>query len=136
MDVKMFLDEYLHWVAEGLHCPLILQEMFLQATHSGRREAEQMICQGLQHSLPHLDPQADISTIQSMGPWTSREEIRGIYHQVYKLKRLHGSLPCGPEWAGELMMDVVSSLKNCLRQNEDELPSGWQELELADTCQM
>ena len=40
MDVKMFLDKYPHWEAEGLHCPLILQEMFLQAAHSGRREAE------------------------------------------------------------------------------------------------
>ena len=44
MDIDMFLDEYPHWEAEGLHCPLILQEMFLQATHMGRREAEQMIC--------------------------------------------------------------------------------------------
>ena len=29
MDVEMFLDEYLCWEAEGIHCPLILQEMFL-----------------------------------------------------------------------------------------------------------
>ena len=40
MDAKMFLDEYPHWEAEGLHHPLILQEMFPQATHSGRRETE------------------------------------------------------------------------------------------------
>ena len=44
MYIDMFLYEYPHWEAEGLHCPLILQEMFLQATHMGRREAEQMIC--------------------------------------------------------------------------------------------
>ena len=25
MEVEMFLDEYLHWEAEGLHHPLILQ---------------------------------------------------------------------------------------------------------------
>ena len=46
MDAKMFLEEYPYWEAEGLHHPHILQEMFLQAAHSGRREAEQMICQG------------------------------------------------------------------------------------------
>ena len=40
MDVDMFLDEYPHWEAEGLHCPLILQEMFLQAAHMGRREVD------------------------------------------------------------------------------------------------
>ena len=40
MDAEMFLDEYPQWEGEGLHCPLILQEMFLQATHSGRRETE------------------------------------------------------------------------------------------------
>ena len=40
MDVDMFLDECPHWEAEGLHHPLILQEIFLQATHSGRREVE------------------------------------------------------------------------------------------------
>ena len=85
MDAKMFLDEYLHWEAEGLHCPLILQEMFLQAAHSGRKEVEQMIHQGCQHGLLHLDPQADISAVQAVGPQTSREEIRDLYYQVYKL---------------------------------------------------
>ena len=40
MDIKMFLDKNPCWEAEGLHCPLILQEMFLQAAHSGRQEAE------------------------------------------------------------------------------------------------
>ena len=43
MDAEMFLDEYPHREVEELHCPLILQEMFLQAAHLGRREAEQMI---------------------------------------------------------------------------------------------
>ena len=32
------------------------------------------------------------------------------------------------------MRDIVSSLKNHLRQKEDEPPSGWGELELDDTC--
>ena len=68
---------------------------------------------------------ADVSAVQSVEPWTSREEIRDLYHQVYKLRRMLRSLPlCGPEQAGELMRDVVSSLKNCLRQKEDELLRG------------
>ena len=94
----------------GLHCPLILQEMFLQAAHSGRKEAEWMICQGHWHGLPHLDPQADVSTVQAVGPQTSREEIRDLYYQVYKLWRLPGSPQCWPEWMKELVGDVVSFL--------------------------
>ena len=63
MDIDMFLDKYPHWEVEEQHFPLILQEMFLQATHSGRREAEQMICQGCWHGLLHLDPQADVCAV-------------------------------------------------------------------------
>ena len=97
MDADMFLDEYPHLEMGGLHCPLILQEMFLQATHSGQKEAEQMICRGHWHGLLCLDPQADISAIQSVGYQTTKEDIRDLCHQVYKLRRELGSLLCGPE---------------------------------------
>ena len=84
-----------------------------------------MPCRGCQHGLPCLDLQLDISAVQSVGPHTSREEIRDLYHQVYKLRRLPKSPLCGLEWAGELTRDVVSSLKNCLSWKEDELPREW-----------
>ena len=87
MDEDMFLDEYLPWEVEGLHHPLILQEMILRAAHSGRRVAEQMTCQGHQHGLPYLDLQADVSTVQLVGSQTSREEIWDLHYQVYKLRR-------------------------------------------------
>ena len=96
-------------------CPLILQEIFLQAAHSGWKEAEWMICWGHQHGLLYLDPEADISAIQLVGYQTTREKIRDLYHQVYKLRRLLGSPSCGPEQVQELTRDVVSSLKNHLR---------------------
>ena len=121
MDIDMFLNEYPHWEVEGLHHPLILQEMFLQAAHS-RREAEWMISWGCQHGLLHLDLQVDISAIQSVGPQTSRKEIWHLYYQVYKQRRLPGSPPWGLEWADKLVRDIVSSLKNCLMWKEDELP--------------
>ena len=38
------------------------------------------------------------------------------------MRRLPGSLPCGPELGGKLTKDVVSSMKNCLRQKEDVPP--------------
>ena len=71
-----------------------------------------MIHQGHQHGLLYLDPQADVSAIQSVGHQSTREEIQDLYHQVYKFRRLLGSLPCGPEQVHELIRDVVSSLKN------------------------
>ena len=117
----MFLEEYPHLEVGGLHHPLILQEMFLQAAHAGRRETEWMVCWGHQHSLLHLDPWEDVTAIQSVGPWSRREEIQDLDYQVYKLRRLPRSLLCGPEWADALARDIVSSLKNCPRQNEDEL---------------
>ena len=43
MDAEMFLDEYWHWEVGEFHYPLILQEMFLQAAHLGRKEVECMI---------------------------------------------------------------------------------------------
>ena len=68
------------WVSmlggRGATLPLVLQEMSPQAIHSGRREAEQMICWGHQHSLLQLDPQTDISAIWLVGPSNSKE---GIY---------------------------------------------------------
>ena len=92
-----------------------------------------MICLGHQHGLPCLDLKADVSTIWLVGPQTGREEIRDLYYQVYKSRRWPRSPPCRPEWAGELMRDIVSSLKNCLRQKEDKLLRGWRNSEFADT---
>ena len=132
MDIEIFLDEYPCWEVEGLHCPIILQEMFLQAAHLGRKQAECMVHRGCQHSLPHLDPQVDISAIQAVGPQTTREEIRNLHYQVYKLKRLTGSPPCGPEWMEDLTAKVVSSQKDWLMQKEGQPPGDMEEPGPAD----
>ena len=73
-----------------------------------------------------------MSAVQVVGPWTSREEIRDLYYQVYKLKRLPGSPVCGLEWMEELIADVVSSLKNYLRQKEGQPPGESEEPSPAD----
>ena len=43
MHAEMFLEEYPNWEVGGLHHPLIVQEMFLQAAHLGQKKAEPMI---------------------------------------------------------------------------------------------
>ena len=67
---------------QGLHHPFILQRMFVHATESGWKEAERLICHSCQGGLPRLDPKADVPAVQLMGFWTSREEIRELFHQT------------------------------------------------------
>ena len=75
-----------------------------------------MVCQGCIHSLPKLDPKADVSAIQLVGPQTSKEEFRALYYEVYKLRRLPGSPLWGLEQMEELATEIVSSLKDHLGQ--------------------
>ena len=56
-----------------------------------------------------------------------------LYYQISKLWRLPGSPLCGPEWIEELVRDMVSSLKNHLRQKGGQPPRGPEESKPADT---
>ena len=60
----------------------------------------------------------DVSTIQLVGPQTSKEEIQSLYLEVYKQQRLPGSPPGEPE----LMEEVVSSSKDCQWQKQRGAP--------------
>ena len=91
MDVEMFLEGQAGWEVDNPHCPIILHEMFQHAMEQGHKEAECMFHQGHQHGLPKLDPKADISAVQLVGPQTNREEFRALYYNVYGLQRLPGS---------------------------------------------
>ena len=54
-----------------------------------------------------LDPKADVSAIQLVGPQTSKEEIQSLYYEVYKLQRLLGSPPrqrAGTEGGGGVFL--------------------------------
>ena len=120
MDIETFLDGYAGWREGSNYCPIILHKMFQHAMEQGQKEAEQMICQGHQHSLPRLDPKAGVSAIQLVGPQTSKEEFRALYYEVYKLRRLPGSPPWELEWMEELATKIISSLKDHLGLKGDE----------------
>ena len=92
------------WIAP---MPCILHEMFQHALEEGQKEVECMICQSCQHGLLKLDPKADASAIQLVGPQTCREEFKSLYYEVYKLQRLPRSSPREPE----LVAEVLSSLE-------------------------
>ena len=87
-----------------------------------------MVCWGCWHGLLRLDPEADISTIQLVGPQTSRKEIKSLYYDVYKLWRLPGSPPGEPE----LVAEVVSSLEDCQGQERSKPPQAMRKSKLTD----
>ena len=102
MDVKLFLEGQAKWEADSPHCLVILHEMFQYASEQGQKEAECMVCQGHQHKLPKLDPEADIPAIQLVGPQTKKKEIESLYYEVYKLQRLPGTPPREPKLVAEV----------------------------------
>ena len=95
------------WEEDSPHWLAMLYEMFRHATNEGQKEVEQTVHGGCWEGLPKLDPEADLSTIQLVGPETTKEEIISLYLKVYKQQRLPGSQPVEPE----LMEEVVSSLE-------------------------
>ena len=132
MDIDMFLDVYAGWEVGSPHSPINLHEMFQYATEQGWKEAGGMVCQGHWHSLPKLDPQADVSVIWLVGPQTSKEEFRALYYEVYKLRRLPASPLWGLQWMEELATEMVSFLKDCLGQKKGKSPQGIEEPGPAD----
>ena len=118
MDVELFLEGQARWEVNSPHCLMMLHEMFQHASEKGQKEAEHMVCQGHRHGLLKLDPKADVSAIQLVGPQTSRREIGSLYYEVYKLQRLPGSPPREPE----LVAEVVSSLEDCQGQERSKMP--------------
>ena len=108
--------------------------MFVHAAELGWKQAERLICQGCQHGLPRLDPEADVPAILLVGYWTFWEKIRGLFHKVYMLKRLSVPPPCGPEWMEKATRDILSSLKDCLRHRRGEKSEGSGEPEPASAC--
>ena len=88
----------------------------MHATKAGQKEVERFICQGCWHSLPRLNPEADVPTVQLMGYQTSMKEIQDLYHKVYSLRRLPGLPPCRPNWMEEAVKDILSSLRSHLQR--------------------
>ena len=130
--MDMFLDGYARWEVGSPHRSVILHEMFLYTAEQGQKEVEWMIHCGCWHGLLKLDLQADISAVWLVGPQTSKEEFTALYYEVYKLRRLPGSPPCGLEWMEELATKIVSSLKDHLGQKEGKPLQGVEEPGLAD----
>ena len=110
IDTELFLNEYPRWELGALHQSVILYEMFLHAAKLGWKEAERLICCGCQSSMSRPDLEADQSAMELVGYQTSCKGIWDIYHSVYLLRRSPGLPPCGAQWRGRAIHDILSSL--------------------------
>ena len=119
MDVELFLGIQDQWTEDTPHHLIILYEMFRHVAAKGWKEAEHVICRGCPQTLPQLNPEAGVPTIQLVGPDTTKEELFEIYLEVYKLHRLPGSPPGEPV----ILQEVLSSLPNHQRHEEEEAPA-------------
>ena len=128
MDIELFLEGQARWEADSPHHLVILHEMFQHASEQEQKEAEHMVCWGCQHGLLKVDPEADVSATQLVGPQTSREEFESLYYEVYKLWRL----PESPPREAELIAEVVYSLEDCQGQERSEAPQMTGEPHLTD----
>ena len=70
----------------------------------------------------------DISTVQLVGPQTSRQEFESLYYEVYKHWRLLRSPPREPE----LVEEVVVSLEDCQGLERGKMPQMTGELNPAE----
>ena len=116
LDPELFLNKYPRWEIEAPHQCIILHEMFLHATQQGRRRQRGSSHEAAGKAYQGLDPEADLPAIKLVGYWTSKKEIRDLYHSVYLLRRSPGPLPCGPQQGNEAIWDILSSLRNCLHR--------------------
>ena len=108
VDVDLFLEAQAPWAKDSPHHLVIFHKMFLHAASEGQKEAERVVCQGCWWYMPQLDPEAGIPAVQLVHPGIDREELLGLYLEVYKLHRLPGSPP------GELaILKEVSSALLC-----------------------
>ena len=119
MDVELFLEGQTKWEADSPHHIMMLYEMSQHTVDQGWKEVEQTVHWGCQWELPKLDPEADVSAGQLVGPQTSKEEIQSLYLEVYKQQRLLGSPPREPK----LLEEVVSSFEDC---------QGWKQKEASE----
>ena len=77
--------------------------------------------------MPKRDVRAEAPTSELITCKTTQEEIMGLYHQVYQLKRNPRPVPCSQEMAEEICLEILEMLKEHLQhrwgptQLEEEL---------------
>ena len=111
IESELFLDEYPQWGFGTPHQSVILHEMFLHNAGQEQKEVECMCHRGHQSHIPEPNPKVGQSAMELVGYWTSRKEIREVYHSVYLLRRSPGSPSCMESRRRRAIQDILSSLQ-------------------------
>ena len=57
--------------------------------------------------------------VKLVGPKSTREEIRGVYNEVYQLWRSPSKSPCDAETEESICQEILESVKECLQFRQD-----------------
>ena len=72
MDIELFLEGQAKWEKDSPYHLAMMYEMFRHAANEGQKEAEHVqSTEAAGKDLPKLDPEADLSAIQLVGPKTT-----------------------------------------------------------------
>ena len=86
--------------------------MFSHAVATGRKQYDQAI--HWQQPLPEQDLSVEPSTVELIGPRSTREDIRGVYNDIYQLWRSPSKSPCDGETEENIHQKNLNSIKECL----------------------
>ena len=111
LDINLFLDEIPRWEPSGPHCLYLYQRMFAHAEAVGWKEYNHGVHQGHQQPSPKRDVQTEVPAMELLPHEATREEILGLYHQVYQLKRNPGEVPCSHDMSQEIHIEILEMLK-------------------------
>ena len=114
LNADAFLDEYPSWGPHRLHFPFLIYWMFAHTVATGQKEYDCAICWGWQQPLPEWDLSAEPSAVELIGPRSTREQIRGVYNDMYQLQRSPGKCPCDVVMEERTCHEILDSIKECL----------------------
>ena len=80
----------------------------------GQKEYDHLVCWGHQQPLPERDVQVEVTIMELLTHEATKEEILGLYHQVYQLKRNPGEVPCSHDTEQEIHIEILETLKEHL----------------------
>ena len=119
LDANLFLDEIPRCEPGGPHHLYLYQRMFTHTEAAREKEYDHGIYWGHWQPLPERDVQAEVPTMELLTHGTTWEEILGLYHQVYQLKRNPREVPWSQDMTEEICLEILEMLKEHLWHSWD-----------------
>ena len=93
----------------------IYQRIFAHVEAVGQKEYDLGVCQGHWQPSPERDVWAEVPAMELLTHGATREEILGLYHQVYQLKRNQREVPFSQDKSQEIHIEILETLKEHLQ---------------------